>query len=411
MQALRQICERNGVGLCYLFGSQAENAYRMLLGRRAQIEDPLTDIDVGVVLLDFDRLVRAGQLHVLHAQLYGSMADLFVPFDLDLVLLQEGHSVFQFEAVKGICVYEASARFRGEYEEMVARKAADFRYVLETYLCERTADLAGPQEDRVFTLIMPEEAARLRGPFARREDSEPRREVGYSNRKGGQYICRRQFPQALPFSHDPIDEGVSRSERKKLCPRYARWDDEAPDERELDDLEECLYPLEHEREPAQGEARAVRPQHRHDDERRDAHDVEVEPPAGGRHHGEEKGDGCNHVDKEVHHQAERAYPLEASGGKIELLERARLRLVDEVPRGTRVTKDREGPHEKAHDRPFERSIQGARRRYGSERLQAEEREAEDDIDGYESGHRVEQVPLHHGYVAADHRCQGVCELH
>lgn len=146
IETLRQICERNGVGLCYVFGSQAENAYQMLLGGRVHVEDPLTDIDVGVVLLDFDHLARAGQLHLLHSRLYGSMVDLFVPYELDLVLLQENHSVFQFEAVRGICVYEASADFRNDYEEMVARKAADFRYVLETYLRERTADLAARQE-------------------------------------------------------------------------------------------------------------------------------------------------------------------------------------------------------------------------------------------------------------------------
>lgn len=150
IETLRHICERNGVALCYVFGSQAENAYQMLLGGRVHIEDPLADIDVGVVLLDFDHLARARQLHLLHSRLYGSMADLFAPYELDLVLLQENHSVFQFEAVRGICVYEASADVRNDYEEMVARKAADFRYVLETYLRERTADLATRPEHPIL---------------------------------------------------------------------------------------------------------------------------------------------------------------------------------------------------------------------------------------------------------------------
>ena len=145
LEVLRGICERNGVGLCYLFGSQAQNAHRMLLGERVHIEDPLTDIDVGVVLLHFDRLQRAGELHLVHSRLYGAMVDLFVPYEPDVVLLQENHSVFQLEAIRGICVFEASASFRSDYEEMVLRKGADFRYVLETYLRERTADLGARQ--------------------------------------------------------------------------------------------------------------------------------------------------------------------------------------------------------------------------------------------------------------------------
>jgi len=141
VQALARICRENRVGLCYLFGSQAESGNRILLGETVSVDDKLTDIDVGVVLLDFEKLRQTGQTHKTYSQLHAAMAELFSPYELDLVLLQENHSVFQLEAIKGICVYQVSDLFRDDYEEMILRRSADFKYVLEAYLQERTADL------------------------------------------------------------------------------------------------------------------------------------------------------------------------------------------------------------------------------------------------------------------------------
>lgn len=74
--------------------------------------------------------------HDLYAKLYGDMADLFAPKQLDLVFLEENHSVFQAEALKGICVYSLDESTRDQYEEMILRRAADFRPFLEKYYQE-----------------------------------------------------------------------------------------------------------------------------------------------------------------------------------------------------------------------------------------------------------------------------------
>ncbi len=132
--ALAAICEAHGVTLCYLFGSQSENAWRILLGEQVAINDALTDIDVGVVLAEFDSCREANVLHRIYARLLSPLQDLFSPYTVDLIFLQEHHSVFQMEAIKGRCAYSISDEYRFDYEETIARRAADFRPVLDAYL-------------------------------------------------------------------------------------------------------------------------------------------------------------------------------------------------------------------------------------------------------------------------------------
>ena len=132
--ALAAVCEAHGVTLCYLFGSQSENAWQILLGEQVAINDPLTDIDVGVVLAEFDSFREARALHRIYARLLSPLQDLFSPYTVDLVFLQEHHSVFQMEAIRGRCAYSISDEYRFDYEEAIARRAADFRPVLDAYL-------------------------------------------------------------------------------------------------------------------------------------------------------------------------------------------------------------------------------------------------------------------------------------
>jgi hypothetical protein len=122
------------MALAYLFGSQKDTAYQLMLEQKVEITDPLADIDLGLVFKSHaaPRLPR----HVLYAELYNKLSELFLPYPLDLVFLQEGHSVFQFEAVKGICVYAISEAFKDDYEMMILRRAADFKYTLEMFARE-----------------------------------------------------------------------------------------------------------------------------------------------------------------------------------------------------------------------------------------------------------------------------------
>jgi len=133
-EKLPEICREYGIDLVYLFGSQVNAGLELLAGKHVPVKDPLTDIDVGVI---FDgELPPASDRYQLYARLHNEISDLFAPFPLDLVFLQENHSVFQAEAIKGRCVYARNDQVRGCYEEMILRRAADFRPFLERYYQE-----------------------------------------------------------------------------------------------------------------------------------------------------------------------------------------------------------------------------------------------------------------------------------
>ncbi|SFQ96971.1 hypothetical protein SAMN05660706_10294 [Desulfoscipio geothermicus DSM 3669] len=134
LNKLEYICHKNRVALVYLFGSQAQAGAKILAGEKIIIDDPLTDLDVGVVTEG--PLPPPSQRYKFYAELYNEMEDIFKPLRLDLVLLEENHSVFQLEAIKGICVYQNSLEKRDDYEMMILRRAADFRPFLEKYLQE-----------------------------------------------------------------------------------------------------------------------------------------------------------------------------------------------------------------------------------------------------------------------------------
>lgn len=128
---IRSICKHHRVGLLYLFGSKNTTALTILKDGLVEISDPMTDADVGVVFL-FD-LFEHTKHYLLYSTLYNQLEDLFNPFQLDLVFLQECHSVFQFEAIKGICVYKKSQEIQDQFEMNVLRRLPDFKYVLEQY--------------------------------------------------------------------------------------------------------------------------------------------------------------------------------------------------------------------------------------------------------------------------------------
>lgn len=134
MDAFKQICKYHNVALAYLFGSRAEEGLSILKGQTLLNNDPLTDIDLGIVFAQ--DLPGTSRLPDLYAELYNELSDLFLPFPLDLVFIQENHSVFQAEAICGICVYSCDEVFRQSFEEDVLRRAADFRPFLEKYLDE-----------------------------------------------------------------------------------------------------------------------------------------------------------------------------------------------------------------------------------------------------------------------------------
>ena len=136
---LEKLSRNNKINLIYLYGSQAQKGLALLNGASVKADDNLEDLDIGIVLRD--ELPAAEKMPAFYSKLYNQISTLFEPLKLDLVLLQEQHSVFQAEAVYGICIYAESKLIQEEYEENILRRAADFRPVLEKFYEERLEEL------------------------------------------------------------------------------------------------------------------------------------------------------------------------------------------------------------------------------------------------------------------------------
>ncbi|HHV19172.1 MAG: nucleotidyltransferase domain-containing protein [Tepidanaerobacteraceae bacterium] len=137
IEMINNICKKYNIVIMYLFGSQKENAYKMLNGEDILIKDPLADIDVGVVF-SYD-INKVDGRYKLYGDIYNDLIEIFPK--LDLVFLQENHSVFQTEAISGICIYAESEELKDDYELTTLAKAADFKCVLEKFYEEHLEEL------------------------------------------------------------------------------------------------------------------------------------------------------------------------------------------------------------------------------------------------------------------------------
>jgi len=134
-QRLAKIAQTYGLKLVYLFGSLSDLGEQYYEGLHPELSDPLADLDVGVVLLADEMLPLE------RADLYGALSiefqELFSPFSVDLVLLEETNSVLQSEAICGKCIYYGSEELREDYEERILARAADFKPFLDLFYQER----------------------------------------------------------------------------------------------------------------------------------------------------------------------------------------------------------------------------------------------------------------------------------
>lgn len=129
-----KIAKKYNIDLIYIFGSQIHSALELLRGGDIETSDSMTDMDVGIVFNE--RLPRPKERYQLYGDVHNQLQDIFNPFPLDLIFLQETHSVFQARAICGRCIYFSSPSIKDEYEENILRRAADFRPFLERYLDE-----------------------------------------------------------------------------------------------------------------------------------------------------------------------------------------------------------------------------------------------------------------------------------
>jgi predicted nucleotidyltransferase len=120
MKKIIEKCERYGIALCYLFGSQKELGLACMRGKNIKVEDPESDIDFGVSFLS-----KPENALDTYAKLSIDLAELVFPFQADLVFLHDVDHLIQFEAIQGINIFAVDDEYKEAFESTVLAFAAD----------------------------------------------------------------------------------------------------------------------------------------------------------------------------------------------------------------------------------------------------------------------------------------------
>ena len=119
-RTIENICKAYNIGLCYLFGSQAEMGKDLLEGKKVEVTDPEADIDFAVAFLEPpENNLKA------YAALSLDIQELVSPHKADLLFLHEVDHLIQLEVIEGVNVYSISDECRESYEERVMMFASD----------------------------------------------------------------------------------------------------------------------------------------------------------------------------------------------------------------------------------------------------------------------------------------------
>ncbi|NYE57612.1 nucleotidyltransferase domain-containing protein [Carboxydothermus ferrireducens] len=137
---LKEVCENFGIKILYSFGSNCDKAKKILQGETVIYNS--SDLDIGAVFLR--DLPEGRNRTILYADIYNELEDIFLPFTLDLVFLEENHSVFQSQAIlQGEVIYFADEKEKEEYEERILARAFDFKYHLDKFYEEMLEEIQG----------------------------------------------------------------------------------------------------------------------------------------------------------------------------------------------------------------------------------------------------------------------------
>ncbi|OGW14923.1 MAG: hypothetical protein A3G93_12020 [Nitrospinae bacterium RIFCSPLOWO2_12_FULL_45_22] len=140
-ERFRKICKDYAILTAYIFGSMARDGAAILDGKKHGKIDPLADIDIGVVFLE--RPLDPNERIKIYSRLHSTLSDIFLPFTLDLILLQETGIIIQFEAINGILIYSHDEDKRLDYEERVIKFYQDWKPDYDQYAKEVLEAISG----------------------------------------------------------------------------------------------------------------------------------------------------------------------------------------------------------------------------------------------------------------------------
>ncbi len=119
---IKAIARKYGITRVYLFGSEAERG-RMYLEGEAVAPHPFSDLDVAI---DFEKPLSEPM--ETYGQLYREVSEIFSPFNLDIVFMQEVNTLFQHEIIRGTRIYTKDEFDADEFEEGVMKRSEDLLF-------------------------------------------------------------------------------------------------------------------------------------------------------------------------------------------------------------------------------------------------------------------------------------------
>ena len=119
---LQAIFRKNHVVLAYFFGSQQDEGRRFTAGKKYR-SGCRSDLDIGLLLEKMPK-----DTYLLYGNLFGALTEVFVPFNIDIVFLNEVHSLLRYEIIKGKRIYARDEVFADDYEEKTIAIAADLAF-------------------------------------------------------------------------------------------------------------------------------------------------------------------------------------------------------------------------------------------------------------------------------------------
>lgn len=116
---IEAIARKYGITLLYLFGSEAEKG-RIYLEEGRISAHPFSDLDVAIA---FEKTLSEPM--ETYGYFYREISEIFEPFNVDLVFIQEVNTLFQYEIIKGIRIYEKDEFDADEFEEGIMKRSGD----------------------------------------------------------------------------------------------------------------------------------------------------------------------------------------------------------------------------------------------------------------------------------------------
>ncbi|MEW6417456.1 MAG: nucleotidyltransferase domain-containing protein [Nitrospirota bacterium] len=119
---IKTIAEKYGLMLVYLFGSHVNKGKKYLEGEYV-VPDAFSDLDVAVAFEN-----PPAEAIKTYGILYKEISGIFDPFNIDLIFMHEVDTLFQYEIIKGIRIYEKDEFCADEFEEGIMKRVEDLLF-------------------------------------------------------------------------------------------------------------------------------------------------------------------------------------------------------------------------------------------------------------------------------------------